>query len=202
MNNNSIGKAAEKNNPPSISEEAYPFRHIGHCIQTLRLGLGWSVKELADKVPCGNSTLNEWELGKTIPQHSNLIALAKALDTSPANITVGMTFLEDLKPVTEENQEELKLAENTLSEIAATHEYPEWHAPESEQEVEESLGSSFTGSKNASFGTSRVTGKGVVALKIIKKAQVIHLDDNEIAELLLSLGIDSSEIHSALRGWA
>ncbi|MCW7556463.1 helix-turn-helix domain-containing protein [Endozoicomonas gorgoniicola] len=202
MNNNSIVKADKKNNPQR------PYQSLGQCIRTLREGEGLSITDAADRIGCGESTLQEWEAGLTLPKDSNVRKLAQIFDTTPANLLLGMSLLQKPELVTEENAEEKAVTRDLWTEIQVSglpvsdEKPPHWLAPDSEQEIEQARGTSFTGSTSASFGISRVTGKGVTAVRIVKLAKLIELDDLEIAELLLGLGVPTETIRDVLGGWA
>ena len=180
--NNTIIDNKEKNCNRKPVEKARPFRDVGWLIKTLREGEGFSKQQLADQVPCGISTLEQWEAGDVLPQNSKVIRLAEIFDTSPQNIAMGMSCLSTCE---NETAEQAELTQQALSEINPP---PHWLAPDSEAEIEAARGTSYTGSDSASFSTDRMTGKGIQSLRIVKQCRVIELSPAEITELLLSVG--------------
>jgi len=55
---------------------------LGQTIRTLRKRRGMDQKELADKLGLAQSTVCDWESGKTCPRHARLATLARVLNVS------------------------------------------------------------------------------------------------------------------------
>lgn len=57
---------------------------LSRNIKNLRTAAGLSQEELAQKLHVVRQTVSKWEKGLSVPDADMLIALAQALDTSPA----------------------------------------------------------------------------------------------------------------------
>ena len=176
MNNNSIDDQ-EKNFNPQPSGKDHPFRDIGLLIKTLREGEGYSKAKLADLVPCGSSTLEQWESGSVLPKQSNVVRLAEIFRTSPQNIVMGMSCLS-----TSENEtpEQAELTNQVLSEITTLQ-----PATDDEEPV---------------FNIVRTPSKGMVAIDIAQMGHYVSLDKSAIIALFISAGLTVADAE-AIGGW-
>ena len=55
---------------------------IGEKIQKLRKQNGWSQEELASRISVSRQTLSKWELGVTVPDTENVVAICKLFQIS------------------------------------------------------------------------------------------------------------------------
>ena len=56
--------------------------NIGEKIQKLRKQNGWSQEELASRISVSRQTLSKWELGVTVPDTENVVAICKLFQIS------------------------------------------------------------------------------------------------------------------------
>ena len=80
---------------------------IGNRIISLRKAQQFSQEEIADKIGVSRQSVSKWETDACAPDAYNLIALAKALNTSVEYIVTGKTS-EDAKPQTKKESIEVK----------------------------------------------------------------------------------------------
>ena len=80
---------------------------IGNRISSLRKAQQISQEEIADKIGVSRQSVSKWETDACAPDAYNLIALAKALNTSVEYIATGQTS-EDIKTETKKDPVEAK----------------------------------------------------------------------------------------------
>jgi transcriptional regulator with XRE-family HTH domain len=68
----------------TVNENIYKV--LGDNVRKLREGKGWTQKDLAFEIDMEPAYISKIELGKTNPSLKKISLLAKALDTSPADL--------------------------------------------------------------------------------------------------------------------
>ena len=59
-----------------------PRKTIGQIIYEKRKSRKWTIKKLAEKIDCCESTLSSWEVGKAYPNALFLVSLAEVFECS------------------------------------------------------------------------------------------------------------------------
>lgn len=96
----------------------------GKFITILRKQKGFTQQELADKLKISNATVSKWETGRGFPDISLIEPLAKALDTTVADILAGEAIRSEQNDIT--GQVVTDLVELSISEQDRKHKIYNW----------------------------------------------------------------------------
>ncbi len=203
MNNSIIDKTEQK--------LKQPFESVGMLIITMRESYGWSQRDLAEKVPCTQSCVSSWETGRVLPNNNNLFRLAELFEMHVSEILLGMSCLTTAEQETPEqagltNQvlSDLVKVENAvkqgrsfvdLSKEPAYYGIPESEldpeffkkhiVPESDQEVEERIGT-YKGGDKPAFNLI-FAGSELAHVRIVHRCHCIDVSPSDFPVLLIDL---------------
>ena len=67
-------------------------QRLGHSIKLLRVGRGWSLKDLASHTKLSVSQISAIERGANLPSIESLLALSRAFDRKPSDLLASIDF--------------------------------------------------------------------------------------------------------------